>query len=125
MRNCLHCAQVNARGARLQCSHFLPEGVVGVDGRLPCVVYLHCNSGSRRDAEEALCVLIPLGVSVFTLDFEVKPLRELTLLGMPVYMLNLDLGRWGRVRRRRSERVYTSVYGFVQMQMFCTVALLG
>eukprot|EP00983_Pelagomonas_calceolata_P127250 1161385-Pelagomonas_calceolata.AAC.1 len=63
--------QTNTRGAKLQCSHFVPEGVVGADGRLPCVVYLHCNSGSRRDAEEALCVLIPLGVSVFTLDFEV------------------------------------------------------
>jgi len=35
------------------------------------LVYDATCSGSRRDAEEALCVLIPLGVSVFTLDFEV------------------------------------------------------
>lgn len=41
----------------------------GKDGRLPCVIYCHCNSGSRRDAEEAVYILIPLGVSVFTLDF--------------------------------------------------------
>ncbi|KAF5832482.1 Alpha/Beta hydrolase protein [Dunaliella salina] len=68
--------QTNSRGAKLQCSHFVPDGVVGVDGRLPCVVYLHCNSGSRRDAEEALCVLIPLGVSVFTLDFEGSGLSD-------------------------------------------------
>lgn len=45
-------------------------GVEGVEGRLPCVVYLHCNGGSRRDAEEALCVLTPLGVSVFSHNLE-------------------------------------------------------
>ncbi|GLC45387.1 hypothetical protein PLESTB_000623600 [Pleodorina starrii] len=59
----------NKRGLLLQCSHYLPRHVRGKDGRLPCVVYCHCNSGSRRDAEEAICVLIPCGVSVFTLDF--------------------------------------------------------
>lgn len=65
------CMQTNKRGLKLQCSHFIPEGVEGRDGRLPCVIYCHCNSGSRRDAEEALCILIPLGVSVFALDFAV------------------------------------------------------
>jgi hypothetical protein len=38
------------------------------------VVYSHCNSGSRRDAEEAVFLLIPLGISVFTVDFAVSPL---------------------------------------------------
>lgn len=27
--------------------------------QMPCVVYCHCNSGSRRDAEEALLTLLP------------------------------------------------------------------
>lgn len=57
---------------RLQCSHYIPKHVKGRDGRLPCVVYCHCNSGSRRDAEEAICILIPQGVSVFAIDFAVS-----------------------------------------------------
>ena len=36
------------------CSHFIPLDAKGKDGRLPCVIYCHCNSGSRRDAEEAV-----------------------------------------------------------------------
>lgn len=38
-------------------------------GPFPCVVYCHCNSGSRRDAEEAVILLIPQKISVFCLDF--------------------------------------------------------
>ena len=64
--------QRNAKGQRLECSHFKPVGVTGKDGKLPCVVYCHCNSGSRRDAEEALYVLLPQMVTVFTLDFTVS-----------------------------------------------------
>ncbi|KAG1670695.1 hypothetical protein FOA52_010971 [Chlamydomonas sp. UWO 241] len=59
----------NKKGQSLVASHFVPEGAKGKDGRLPCVIYCHCNSGSRRDAEEAVHILLPLGVSVFTLDF--------------------------------------------------------
>ena len=65
-------SQVNKRGLKLLCSHYIPKNVKGKDGRLPCVVYCHCNSGSRRDAEEAICILIPQGVSVFALDFAVR-----------------------------------------------------
>jgi len=72
---------VNKGGLSLQCSHYIPldaEGkdVRGKDGKLPCVIYCHCNSGSRRDAEEAVYILIPLGVSVFTLDFAGSGLSE-------------------------------------------------
>lgn len=66
------CVLTNKRGQKLQCSHFLPQGVRGRDGRLPCVVYCHCNSGSRRDAEEAVYLLLPMGVSVFCMDFAVR-----------------------------------------------------
>ena len=45
--------------------------VLSPDGRLPCVVYCHCNSGSRRDAEEVLYHLLPRGMTVFALDFAV------------------------------------------------------
>jgi len=66
----------NKKGLKLVCSHFVPEDARGKDGRLPCVIYCHCNSGSRRDAEEAVWILLPLGVSVFTLDFAGSGLSE-------------------------------------------------
>lgn len=40
------------------------------DGKLPCVVFCHCNSGSRRDAEEAVKELVPRNITVFCMDFE-------------------------------------------------------
>eukprot|EP00439_Symbiodinium_sp_Y106_P036611 s763_g4.t1 len=53
------------RGGRLQCSHFLPAK--GNEAR-PCVVYLHGNCSSRLEAFDALPVLLPLDVTVFSLD---------------------------------------------------------
>ncbi|CAK0787805.1 hypothetical protein CVIRNUC_011027 [Coccomyxa viridis] len=55
---------------KLECSLFTPETVARcTGGGNPLVVYCHCNSGSRRDAEEALHVLMPHGIMVFALDF--------------------------------------------------------
>ncbi|KAL6778743.1 hypothetical protein ACKKBF_B04825 [Auxenochlorella protothecoides x Auxenochlorella symbiontica] len=59
----------NERGERLLCSHFRPCIVASKDGRLPVVVYCHCNSGSRRDAEEIIYHFLPRHVTVFSLDF--------------------------------------------------------
>lgn len=61
---------VNKRGRTLQCSHFKPNVVPSADGKLPCVVFCHCNSGSRRDAEEAVKELVPRNITVFCMDFE-------------------------------------------------------
>ncbi|GMH35675.1 hypothetical protein BSKO_03543 [Bryopsis sp. KO-2023] len=58
---------VNGKGQKLQCSHFKP--LHAVDETLPCVIYCHCNSGSRRDAEEGVILLVPQGISVFCMDF--------------------------------------------------------
>jgi hypothetical protein len=44
------------RGLLLRTSHFRPCAPRSPDGRLPCVIYCHTNSGSRRDVEEILCV---------------------------------------------------------------------
>lgn len=60
---------MNVRGQKLHCSHFRPRGFGAT--KLPCVVYCHCNSGSRRDAEEALYVLLPSNITVFAIDFAV------------------------------------------------------
>lgn len=68
-------AQTNAAGQRLECSHFRPAQVGPEAEPLPIVVYCHCNSGSRRDAEEAVVVLLPHHISVFALDFAVRLLK--------------------------------------------------
>ena len=62
--------QENKRKQKLQCSHYKAEKSL-YSHPLPIVVYCHCNSGSRRDAEEALYVLLPQGISVFCMDFAV------------------------------------------------------
>lgn len=54
------------------CSHYLPLDAQAKDGKLPVVVYCHCNSGSRRDAEEAVWHLLPCGVGVVAFDFTVR-----------------------------------------------------
>ncbi|EIE23571.1 alpha/beta-hydrolase [Coccomyxa subellipsoidea C-169] len=61
---------VSKAGFKLECSHYKPEETaVAGENSLPIVIYCHCNSGSRRDAEEALHVLMPHGIHVVTLDF--------------------------------------------------------
>lgn len=64
--------QTNQQGMKLQCSHYFPLDARSADGKLPVVVYCHCNSGSRRDAEEAVYHLLPCGVGVVAFDFTVS-----------------------------------------------------
>lgn len=59
---------VNQKGQKLHCSHYKPFDTTAEHGR-PIVIYCHCNSGSRRDAEEAFYILLPRDVTVFCLDF--------------------------------------------------------
>lgn len=66
----------NNKGQKLCCSHYRPTIVPSNDGKLPCVIYCHCNSGSRRDAEEALWLLLPHNITVFCLDFAGSGLSE-------------------------------------------------
>lgn len=51
-------------------------GATGEETCLPCVIYCHCNSGSRLDAEEAIWSLVPMGIRVFALDFSGSGLSE-------------------------------------------------
>lgn len=65
----------NARGHTLQCSHYVPSPFPE-DSPLPCVIYCHGNSGCRADANEAAVVLLPLNITVFTLDFSGSGLSD-------------------------------------------------
>lgn len=69
---------VNERGLKLECSHFRPANVALQEGRtsLPCVVYLHGNCGSRRDALYLLGHLLPRNITVFCFDFAGAGLSE-------------------------------------------------
>ena len=58
----------NKRGQKLKCSYYKPVGR-SIPREIPCVVYCHCNSGSRCDANEAVALLIPCGIAVLALDF--------------------------------------------------------
>lgn len=59
---------INKRGQTLKCSYYKPS-MRGTPTELPCVVYCHCNSGSRVDANEVVGMLVPQGIAVFALDF--------------------------------------------------------
>jgi len=59
----------NERGQQLQCSHFMPlEAPNARPVKRPCVVYLHGNCSSRLEASDTLQVLLPRGITVFSLD---------------------------------------------------------
>ncbi|KMT04345.1 hypothetical protein BVRB_8g184190 isoform B [Beta vulgaris subsp. vulgaris] len=65
----------SGRGETLKCSHYMPY-LNPEDSALPCVVYCHGNSGCRADANEAVTVLLPANITVFTLDFSGSGLSE-------------------------------------------------
>ncbi len=68
------------RKVKLECSLFTPEVEATCSGGgMPLVIYCHCNSGSRRDSEEALHLLMPAGIRVFALDFAVGASRSAAL----------------------------------------------
>lgn len=64
--------QKSKLGQQIMVSHYLPMNTKTRDDKLPVVVYCHCNSGSRRDAEEAVWHLLPCGVGVVAFDFTVR-----------------------------------------------------
>ncbi|XP_020583318.1 uncharacterized protein LOC110026644 isoform X2 [Phalaenopsis equestris] len=58
----------NRRGHVLKCSQYVPASLPE-NTALPCVIYCHGNSGCRADANEAVVILLPSNITVFTLDF--------------------------------------------------------
>jgi len=56
---------INPLGVKIQCSHYIPLTSVPV----PCVVYLHGNSGSRVDADDLVDSFLLEDISMLSLDF--------------------------------------------------------
>jgi hypothetical protein len=79
-RTCLNCdslnvapsLQTNKAGQKLHVSVFWPTHVEANNNARPCVVYCHSNTGSRRASEEAVYLLLSLGVAVAAVDFAVR-----------------------------------------------------
>lgn len=65
---------LNTRGMVLQCSWFSAK--FSEKSAQPCVIYCHGNCGSRCDALEITKEVLPIGVSVFALDFSGSGLSE-------------------------------------------------
>ena len=59
----------NSRGLQIQCSHFKPIRKERVANELPCVIYLHCNAGSRLEPLTLIKRLLTSNITVFTFDF--------------------------------------------------------
>ena len=49
---------VSSRGCRLECSHFEPEDSVRTSEDLPCIIYLHSNTGNRIEGLIAVPALV-------------------------------------------------------------------
>lgn len=71
----------NSRGLRLECSWYYPLH----NTPLPCVIYGHGNCGSRLDAADIVRTLLPLGISVATLDFAGSGLSEGEFVSLGYY----------------------------------------
>ena len=72
-------ATVTPRASSSSSSSFLPSSSSSssrASPPSPVVIYAHCNSGSRRDAEEVLGLLLPAGIAVAALDFSGSGLSE-------------------------------------------------
>lgn len=79
-------------------------------GSFPCVIYCHGNSGSRRDATEAVMLLIPQRVSVFCFDFSGS---------------GLSGGDWVTLGAQEVHDLETVVEYIRQIPQISTIALWG
>ena len=88
---CIVSVQMNdTKKLKLECSLFTPETEATCrGGGMPLVIYCHCNSGSRRDSEEALHLLMPAGIRVFALDFAVGAQMALAEPTLCLYCIGL------------------------------------
>eukprot|EP00286_Rhodomonas_abbreviata_P005458 CAMPEP_0181334178 /NCGR_PEP_ID=MMETSP1101-20121128/26103_1 /TAXON_ID=46948 /ORGANISM="Rhodomonas abbreviata, Strain Caron Lab Isolate" /LENGTH=322 /DNA_ID=CAMNT_0023444101 /DNA_START=232 /DNA_END=1196 /DNA_ORIENTATION=- len=61
----------NRRQLKIKGSHYLPvhADTMQVTKPVPCVVYLHGNSGSRIDADDIVDSYLAVGIAVFSIDF--------------------------------------------------------
>jgi pimeloyl-ACP methyl ester carboxylesterase len=110
----------NMRGMKLECSHYQPAEM---PNPMPCVVYLHGNSGSRVDGQEIL-YLLRHGFTLFTYDASGSGRSEGSYVTLGYYERQdlaavceylwgsgqcLSIGLWGRSMGAVTAIMYASV----------------
>ena len=67
----------NKKNMILQCSHFETiDPLTKNPINQPCIIYLHCHSGSRLESLQYLEILISNGFSLFCFDFSGSGLSQ-------------------------------------------------
>ncbi|KAJ1607721.1 hypothetical protein OIY81_2860 [Cryptosporidium canis] len=66
----------NRRFQALHCSHFEPVENERPQEALPCVIYLHGNCSSRREALPYIPLLLPIGITVMSVDLSGSGLSD-------------------------------------------------
>jgi pimeloyl-ACP methyl ester carboxylesterase len=112
---------LNSRGQKLQCSWFSPK--FSDKESLFCIVYCHGNCGSRCDAIDIAKALLPIGISVFALDFSGSGLSEGEFVSLGYYesqdlktvvdyikstKKTVGIGLWGRSMGAACSILYAS-----------------
>ena len=75
----------NARGLRLECSHWRPCAAHRRRARMPCVIYLHGNSSCRAESLECLPLILSSGATLFALDCAGSGLSEGAFISLGHY----------------------------------------
>lgn len=130
----------NPRGLKLKCSHFQPIREERVCAELPCVIYLHCNAGSRLESLNLVKRLLTVNITVFTFDFagcgisegeyitlgylEQEDLREVVAYLRATGTVSF-IGLWGRSMGAVTALLYgetdPSIAGIVADSPFCSL----
>ena len=76
---------MNPRGLSLQCSHYEPLAPHRPREKLPCVIYLHGNCGSRLDGQQHLRMILPYDITLFTFDFSGCGLSQGEYISLGLY----------------------------------------
>ena len=71
----------NKREQALQCSFYDISSIPQTE-EIPCVVFLHCNSGSRLEVKPLLEILLPMGIAVACFDFSGSGLSDGELISL-------------------------------------------
>lgn len=120
--------QTNSSKEHIKASHLVPKyPPKSKDGKLPCVVYCHCNSGSRRDSEEALHLLLPQNITVFALDFVVLTSGYLESYPVHVHCHHLSSPSIDALRHIADELAqdHGSIVTTWLLVPFCTLVFVG
>ena len=77
----------------------------------PVVIYAHCNSGSRRDAEEVMGLLLPAGIAVAALDFSGSGLSDGGFVSLGAFEAEDLADLVSLLRRERGPECRIAIWG--------------